>query len=275
MADTTSSLRLSREEDVKKGKSVLRQNMLWESLLDLRIQLQKAVGALNDLPPISNVTPSREIDSFVDHTVEEALMLTADLKRLHHTVSSTSKADITHVPKENFMQSPIMLFDAANTSLSTSEVCEHAELLHLMSKWFAKMQSATGSRTTFAPNRHTQQSWNMDSLESSISNVLQHGEQTPLEANTSLLPTHFDDKDLYQQMLNDILTSSPDAYSATNFADVRRASTKKVVDTKASKGRKIRYEVHEKLEHFMTPVTFYKDNWHSEQIDDLFVSLPK
>ena len=36
-------------------------------------------------------------------------------------------------------------------------------------------------------------------------------------------------------------------------ADVSMKKVKKQVDTRASKGRKLRYHVHEKLQNFMTP----------------------
>jgi len=47
---------------------------------------------------------------------------------------------------------------------------------------------------------------------------------------------------------------------------------KKVVETKASKGRKLRYEIHEKLQNFMVPVPV-RGAWHDEQIDELFASF--
>lgn len=43
------------------------------------------------------------------------------------------------------------------------------------------------------------------------------------------------------------------------------------VDPKASKGRKIRYHVHEKLVSFMVPIP--TDLWAEEQKDELFASL--
>jgi protein AATF/BFR2 len=73
----------------------------------------------------------------------------------------------------------------------------------------------------------------------------------------------------------------------------RANKVKKVVDTKASKGRKLRYvvvldlvinhsifplhlgcryEVHEKIKNFMVPV-LNRGTWHEEQIDELFASL--
>lgn len=53
----------------------------------------------------------------------------------------------------------------------------------------------------------------------------------------------------------------------------RKAKRKKTVDTKASKGRKLRYHVHEKLQNFMVPIPAQRGAWHEEQIDELFASL--
>ena len=47
-----------------------------------------------------------------------------------------------------------------------------------------------------------------------------------------------------------------------------------MVDTKASKGRKLRYEVHEKLQNFMVPIPLAANGgWHEEKIDELFSSI--
>jgi protein AATF/BFR2 len=51
----------------------------------------------------------------------------------------------------------------------------------------------------------------------------------------------------------------------------KRAKKKKNVDTKASKGRKIRYHVHEKLMNFMAPVPVA--TWHNDMVNELFVGL--
>ena len=51
----------------------------------------------------------------------------------------------------------------------------------------------------------------------------------------------------------------------------REAKTKKVVDTKASKGRRLRYTVHEKLQNFMAPED--RGLWGERQRDELFSSL--
>ena len=46
---------------------------------------------------------------------------------------------------------------------------------------------------------------------------------------------------------------------------------KKIVDTRASKGRKVRYKVMEKIQNFMAAEP--RGNWHSEMAQELFASL--
>jgi protein AATF/BFR2 len=52
---------------------------------------------------------------------------------------------------------------------------------------------------------------------------------------------------------------------------VKEAKTRKNVDTKASKGRKMRFTVHEKLQNFMAPED--KGSWEPDAIDRFFGTL--
>lgn len=88
----------------------------------------------------------------------------------------------------------------------------------------------------------------------------------------------FDDSDFYQQLLRDVVESRMLDLDDATMTQLRHATAlargkkvKKVVDTRASKGRKIRYHVHEKVQNFMIPIE--AGNWHDEQIDELFASL--
>ncbi|GAA5841023.1 hypothetical protein JCM11251_006786 [Rhodosporidiobolus azoricus] len=88
----------------------------------------------------------------------------------------------------------------------------------------------------------------------------------------------FDDSDWYGQVLRDLVESRMLDLDDSTLTQLRQASAlargkkvKKVVDTRASKGRKIRYHVHEKAQNFMIPVE--AGHWHDEQIDELFASL--
>ena len=60
-------------------------------------------------------------------------------------------------------------------------------------------------------------------------------------------------------------------FFAPRWEAAKAAKVKKVVDTRASKGRKLKYTVHEKLQNFMAPEN--KCRWDERQTDELFGSL--
>jgi protein AATF/BFR2 len=63
-------------------------------------------------------------------------------------------------------------------------------------------------------------------------------------------PETYQDGEFYQALLGEFLESSTDQSSHKIH---REPKNRKIVDRRASKGRKIRYHVHEKLVNFMTP----------------------
>lgn len=111
-------------------------------------------------------------------------------------------------------------------------------------------------------------------------------------ANNLNVEDIFDDTDFYQALLRDVIASRADGASFDLDAslDWRAAQRDKkrakkasgAVDTRASKGRKLRFEVHEKLKNFMAPAPPPPLNvnvgmggavWHEAQVDELFASL--
>lgn len=102
----------------------------------------------------------------------------------------------------------------------------------------------------------------------------------------------YDDTDFYQTLLRSVIDARSGANSNLDSlaadwraAQAARKAAKKAsgkVDTRASKGRKLRYVVHEKLQHFMAPVPQPAPalqgggsgiQWHEAQVDELFASL--
>ncbi|XP_041367848.1 protein AATF-like [Gigantopelta aegis] len=88
----------------------------------------------------------------------------------------------------------------------------------------------------------------------------------------------FDDDDFYHQLLRELIErktseiNDPVEVSRRWLAVQKlRNRVKKNVDRKASKGRKIRYEIHNKLVNFMAPVD--RTTWSEEAKNDLFKSL--
>ena len=68
-------------------------------------------------------------------------------------------------------------------------------------------------------------------------------------------PELLDDSEFYQQLLKEFFETIDPASSETAFYSLKKLHTKKrkIVDRRASKSRKIRYNVHEKIVNFMAP----------------------
>lgn len=74
----------------------------------------------------------------------------------------------------------------------------------------------------------------------------------------------YDDRPFYSTLLKTFITSNASdskGMSEEDLADIRRYKKKKNnVDRKASKGRKLRYNVHTKLQNFMFPIPYAHNN---------------
>lgn len=84
------------------------------------------------------------------------------------------------------------------------------------------------------------------------------GEPSPMDDTVALLEElcdfeTYDDTDFYQQLLKEFLENATDEVLG-KAAPVRPTKRRKLVDRRASKGRKIRYQVQEPLVNFMAPV---------------------
>ncbi len=91
----------------------------------------------------------------------------------------------------------------------------------------------------------------------------------------------FDDDDFYHQLLRELIErktagmTDPIALGQQWLQlQKMRSKSKKKVDTKASKGRKTRYDIHSKLVNFMAP-TYPKSSLSEEAKTELFSSLFK
>lgn len=99
-------------------------------------------------------------------------------------------------------------------------------------------------------------------------------EETNEEYNTEI----FDDDDFYHQLLRELIEfRSADLTDPVQLSrqwiqlQNFRNKMKRKVDTRATKGRKIRYAVHSKLVNFMAPID--DSTWTEEAKNDLFKSL--
>ncbi|KAL7747834.1 rRNA-processing protein bfr2 [Sorochytrium milnesiophthora] len=106
----------------------------------------------------------------------------------------------------------------------------------------------------------------------------------------------FDDTDFYQSLLRELIERKMSDDKTTDTTALHMATLKgqqrkhrkgphgnDVVDTKASKGRKIRFDVHDKLQHFMAPIptqlpaptmgVWRVSAWPETMVDELYSGL--
>ncbi|KAF9258902.1 TRAUB-domain-containing protein [Marasmius fiardii PR-910] len=290
----TSTLRKTREEDRKKGLAVSRQIDIWDGLLDARIRFQKASVAANRLPihQWSTFRESSEVQESLLRMLQEATLLSEDIFELQDLISKDTDPSPPRKRRriegsETVSDYETQLEDASK-SLSTSENAYHPHLVQTLNKWSSKIQAVAPSvllpanRNAFSKD-HNQIKSAVQLVDENLSDHakllsrthLWRGKGTRLVTPATTEEKHddlFDDTDFYQQLLRDVI----DARNGTGTNDwmlvQKERKAKKKVDTKASKGRKLRYEVHEKLRNFMVPITVRR-TWHEEQIDELFSSV--
>ncbi|XP_072747346.1 protein AATF [Anoplolepis gracilipes] len=92
-------------------------------------------------------------------------------------------------------------------------------------------------------------------------------------------PEIYDDDDFYHQLLRDLIEyKSSDVTDPVQLSKQwiqlqnMRRKLKMKIDTRATKGRRVRYNVHNKLVNFMAPITVY-DTWTDNAKNELYNSL--
>ncbi|KZT09910.1 TRAUB-domain-containing protein [Laetiporus sulphureus 93-53] len=307
--DLAFTLRRTREEDREKGKAVARQIGLWDNLLDARIQLQKVVTTANRLPEAVHLAelmrhqPARDS---LETMFREAEALTEELFALQEGLLERNESiAIPPRKRRRIATEEEMSYDHSaylgdlSSAASALEASYHSHLVHTLAKWSAKVQAVApsvllGNRNAFSKDTRNQNGvvgMVDDILRTDASKLLSRtrtrkskgkrlgstdgeGNGDDAEKEDTEL---FDDLDFYQQLLRDVIRArGSDSQGGEQdwmaHQRERKAKHKQKIDTKASKGRKLRYEVHPKLQNFMVsvPVTH---GWHEEQIDGLFSSL--
>lgn len=209
------------------------------------------------------------------------------------------RAKLSHESERDYSQELVTLSSTA----SEYEAAYHPYLIQTLAKWSAKVQAVAPNvllptnRGSFknAMNGKSGAPGVVDVIDETLrsdaakllARTRQSRDKAPEDADDAsddgadedVNGEVFDDTDFYQQLLRDVIEARGGADGAEGEQEwvrrqkARKARRKKTVDTKASKGRKLRYEVHEKLQNFMVPIPVSRGAWHEEQIDELFASL--
>ncbi|XP_008232433.1 PREDICTED: protein AATF isoform X2 [Prunus mume] len=288
--DILKNLKRHKDEDLLKGQAVKNQRALWDKTLEFRFLLQKAFSSSNRLPqePVRSLfcdshegvnaaysdlvnASKRTLDSLVE--LEEAL-----LEKNPSIVQATDSKSARSKDSES-----------SNNADGDEDWSRISQLLSSIAtfrnksidKWQRKTQVTTGAAAiksklhAFNQNiseqvasymRDPSRMVKLMQMRRSAIGVFgtvpgrentPKGEETQCDAGAQADgdPELLDDSEFYQQLLKEFFETIDPASSETAFYSLKKLQTKKrkIVDRRASKSRKIRYNVHEKIVNFMAP----------------------
>ncbi|KAI4638672.1 hypothetical protein J4E93_009973 [Alternaria ventricosa] len=279
----TSGIAAGTQSDVAKGEAVKTQRKTFDTLLNSRIRLQKALISTNSMAAEPYKTEPAK-DAPIEAAEAAALTLLNNLTNLRLSLEESRTGQKRKRPT----------FDSATPSSeiwANIQASEKTTLPHrkaVLERWSNKTKATTVTNNKARLNASAQQTLTevLDTQLTSPHLVLRT--QTPRSCaplqsstkNPQPSPAIYDDADFYGLMLKELLEQRSADLNSNGTAEfvvqapwqvAREAKTKKVVDTKASKGRRLRYTVQEKLQNFMAPEE--RGQWGDRQRDELFGSL--
>ncbi|CAG8516745.1 3568_t:CDS:2, partial [Paraglomus occultum] len=286
----------STKADITKG-----QHDLWDSFLDTRIRLQKALTLANTFPQYDVYSQflNEEINGEIKETQTELHALMDMLIDLQKDIYQTN--GIVEISKDTATNRKRQHEDDSYLDNLWGDMQELYDKFKpfrqaTIDKWNNKVQIAAGlplnkkfKAINQSVNTQIEQILNdkerlikRTQLKRNDEKILGKEKQNEREEEIILKGDNydkeiFDDTDFYQQLLRELIDSrmvDTDDQSSLGLRWAALKQTKqkkKQVDTKASKGRRLRYHVHEKLQNFMVPIP--AGTWHEEMIDELYSSL--
>lgn len=296
------SLNAANEADAKKGRAVKRQRQTYDGLLNARIRLQPGMTLSTSLQ--QRHQNQAETEAFKG-AEEAALTLWNTLNRLRTSLRPTSIGTTTKQPPAFTASSKTTTHDIW-TNMSAQDTAATPHRHAILTKWSQKTAAIAQSAQTQNKNRLTggtaNQATTFDILQTqhlaptNITRLVERSRRpqssnaeqvTNIADNNAPTPTNdyiYDDADFYATLLKDLIDSRAansattahtnlltDPASALRAAQRAAKLRRPVVDTKASKGRKLKYTIHEKLQNFMAPED--RGRWGERQREELFGSL--
>ncbi|KAF2760241.1 TRAUB-domain-containing protein [Pseudovirgaria hyperparasitica] len=271
--------------DAEKGVAVKTQRKTFDTLLNTRIRLQKGLIATNTATvqtKASSETPTEDMDSALKAAEVAALNL---LNTLTDLLPQTTTAKAGTKRKHATTYTTDTSSEHIWSSLTASETSRLPIRNAILDRWSEKTrQTTTAGPRSLAGDQAIQPLSSVLASQLSDPTRLIVRTQTPRSCApgvTALTPDIYDDADFYGLLLKELLeqrTSDSNGAAvqvdeglSAQYRAAREAKTRRVVDTRASKGRKLRYTVHEKLQNFMAPEE--RGTWSERQADELFSSL--
>ncbi|KQK02801.1 putative uncharacterized protein DDB_G0270496 [Brachypodium distachyon] len=285
------TLKQHKDEDASRGLAVKNQKVLWDKSLEMRFLLQKAFSTSNKLPkdPMKSMfcSSDQEIEqAYVDllDSSKQTLGCMLELQEALLERNQAAKGLNDVLPDSNGENDEWLEVQKLQTRITPFRNTE-------IDKWQRKTQVTTGAAAlkgklhAFNQNISDQVAGYMRDPSRMInrmylrkSDVGVFGERaadpgtTEEGKNVDGDPELIDDSEFYHQLLKEFLESCDAGGSETAFYALRKKQHKKrkLVDRRASKSRKIRYTVHEKIANFMAPVPMSVPPMATKLFENLF-----
>lgn len=288
------SISQAAKSDAVKGKAVKEQRSTFDSFLNTRIKLQKGLTAMNQLSVAAKDADGVDREA-VKSAESAALSLWSTLEDLRYTLADAQSGE----SKKRKRPSPVSSTTSSDSLWKRMTDLESDSVAHrraILDKWSLKVRGSS----TSGPNARGKLLGSTSGGQQTITAVLdaqlasEAGERSTKRARKQASNGDddepiYDDTVFYQTLLRELVEQRMSSDSITNGLDTLHIqlpsrlslhpvtgmrndkNKRRAVDTRATKGRKMKYDVHEKLQNFMAPED--RGTWTSRARDEFFASL--
>lgn len=291
--------------DAAKGKAVKTQRSTFDALLNTRIKLQKGLSAVNEMSAIGEKNEADEAAAeneeaadteAIEAAESAALALWSTLEELRTALADAHSKDQTKKRKRPSPVSPATTTSSLWERMSDLESESHPHRRAILDKWSSKVRGTPASlpnaRGKLLGSASGQQSITAV-LDAHVATELgdhpsKRARQSGQTNGPGSIEPVYDDTAFYQSLLRDLveqrmssseamtggldtLSQLPSRLPIHPVTGMRNDKVKRDIDTRASKGRKMKFNVHEKLQNFMAPED--RGSWTIRARDEFFASL--
>ncbi|KAK9273647.1 hypothetical protein L1049_018457 [Liquidambar formosana] len=279
------NLKRHTDEDLLKGQAVKNQKVLWDKNLEFRFLIQKAFSSSNRLPqePVrSSFCDSEGVSVAYSDLITSSKKTLDSLLELEEALLEKNPS-ISQATDGNSARSSKRLEASKSVDVEDDEEWLCISQMHRriapfrdksIDKWQRKAEVTTGAAAikgklhAFNQNISEQVAAYMRDPSRMIKQMQLRRSTVGIFGVVSFItpiltgdvhadgdPELLDDSEFYQQLLKEFFETFDPTSSETAIYALKRLQTKKrkIVDRRASKSRKIRYNVHEKIVNFMAP----------------------
>lgn len=279
-----------QEEQALKGMIVKNDLEEYQRVIGLRIDLQPLIQLSNAIPypPERTTLPlalkDNNFKKDLGKLLKGTMTVSADFISLFESICYSKTKSIVDFSGPEEMEKALTFLDSSMTEEWRTSLDEWHQKVHLGDSFssknmkiinqgiFAQLEMATRDMSRLLKRTKVQRP-------SSLKRNL------PSSFYEDACEQYFDDQDFYNVLCRDWIDSRVDSGSSSSSSSSSLSSTSssysikplsnaegKQAETKASKGRKIRYDTHAKLVNYMIPRSSSLE-WEEEKINSFFASV--